>query len=73
MTAEHLRALLMVFLIGMYLLAILYLSRRRLSLRAYILWGLMALILPALGPFLVILARPGESRARPRVQKRIVH
>ncbi len=72
MTAEYLRTLLIAFLVIMYLLAILYLRRRKLSPGAYILWGLLALILPALGPFLVILAKPGENRARPRVQKRIV-
>ena len=66
MTAEYLRTLLTVFLVAMYLLAMLYLRRRRLSLGAYVFWGLMALAIPALGPFLVILAQPGESRSRPK-------
>lgn len=72
MTAEQLRILLVLFLAAMYLLAMLYLRRRRLPPGAYVLWGLMALSIPALGPFLVILARPGESRARPEVRKRTV-
>lgn len=59
MNAERLRLLLAVFLVAMYVLAILYLRRRNLSLGAYMLWGLFALLVPALGPFLVILSRPG--------------
>lgn len=62
MTAEHLRTLLTVFLIAMYLLAMLYLRRRRLKIGMYLFWGLIALTIPALGPFLVILAKPGSSR-----------
>ncbi|MGQ9833151.1 MAG: hypothetical protein ACUVRJ_05050 [Candidatus Villigracilaceae bacterium] len=72
MTAEGLRALLIAFLVIMYLLAIFYLRRRKLSPGAYIFWGLLALLLPALGSFLVILARPGENPPRPKFQKRIV-
>jgi len=59
MNAEVLRLLLAVSLIAMYVLAMLYLRRRRLGLGAYLFWGLFALSLPALGPFLVILTRPG--------------
>ena len=60
MTAEILRLLLIGFLFAMFLLAVLYLRRRRLSPTAYVLWVLLALLVPILGPFLVILARPGE-------------
>lgn len=72
MTVEHLRILLTIFLVAIYLLAMFYLRRRRLSASAYIFWGLMALAVPALGPFLVILARPGESRTRPKLHNRTV-
>lgn len=72
MTAEHLRTLLIIFLVVMFLLAMLYLRRRRLSLGAYAFWGLIALAIPALGPFLVILAKPGESRTRQRFHTRTV-
>lgn len=61
MTAEILRVMLAVCLIAMYVLAMLYLRRRRLSLRQFIAWGILALFVPALGPFLVLLLRPGES------------
>lgn len=71
MTVEHLRWLLVLCLIAMYLLAMLYLRRRKLAPGWYIFWGLLALSLPALGPFLVILARPGESRIRPQIRARV--
>jgi len=62
MNAEVLRLLLAVTLIAMYVIAMLYLRRRRLGLGAYLFWGLFALSIPALGPFLVILTRPGGFR-----------
>ena len=53
--------LLLVFcLVGMYVLAMLYLRRRALSFGRYAMWGLFALLLPAVGPFLVLLIRPGK-------------
>ncbi len=54
MNAEVLRSLLAVSLSAMYVLAMLYLRRRRLRLGAYLFWGLFALSIPGLGPFLVI-------------------
>lgn len=60
MNAEILHLLLVSTLAAMYALAISCLCQRRLSLRAYILWGLFALVIPALGPFSTILARPGK-------------
>lgn len=59
-----LRLLLAGFLVAMYILAMFYLRRRRLSLAAYAFWGLFALLIPALGPFLLILARPGKPTPR---------
>lgn len=48
-------------LFGMVMMAVLYLRQRKLSTTAFVLWGLLALVLPVLGPFLVIVARPGET------------
>lgn len=42
------------------MVAVLYLRQRKLSTLAYFMWGLLALMLPVLGPYLVIIARPGE-------------
>ena len=66
MNAEVLRLLLAVSLVAMYVLAMLYLRRRRLGLGAYLFWGLFALSIPALGPFLVILTSPGSMKYNPQ-------
>ena len=55
---EIVRILLYICLLGMALLAVIYLRQRRLSWTAYCAWGLLAVLLPAIGPFLVILAHP---------------
>jgi len=62
MTAGTLRLLLLLFLFAMYVLALLYLRRRSLSRLQFAAWGLFALLVPLLGPFLVILLRPGQQR-----------
>ena len=59
---DVMRGLLVLCLLGMMLLAALYLRGRRLSFVAYLRWGLLILLVPLLGPFLVILARPGYRR-----------
>lgn len=59
---DIIRALLAVCLLGMFVLAVFFLRGRRLSRRGMILWGLLALCIPGIGPFLVILACPGQSR-----------
>ena len=51
-------------ILGMSLLATFYLRRRQLSLLAYAGWGLLALLLPLMGPFLVIWLRPGRLNQR---------
>ncbi|MCJ7624761.1 MAG: hypothetical protein MUO76_14770 [Anaerolineaceae bacterium] len=58
-TATILRTLLLIDIFAMLLLAVFYLRRRSLSWHEYILWGLLALLVPLLGPFLVILSKPG--------------
>jgi hypothetical protein len=40
-------------------LALTYLRRRRMTSRAHALWGIFALLVPVLGPFLVIAVKPG--------------
>ncbi len=59
--ADILRLLLLLGALGMALLAALYLRRRSMSLSEYIAWGLLLVFLPYLGPFLVILLRPGRK------------
>jgi|WetSurSiteA1Bulk_404760.scaffolds.fasta_scaffold13651_3 hypothetical protein len=62
MDAHSLHLLLVLFIFGMYFLALAYLRRQRLSFSAFALWGLAALLIPAFGPFLVIAIRPGRPR-----------
>jgi membrane-bound metal-dependent hydrolase YbcI (DUF457 family) len=66
MAASIIKSILEVFLVTMATLALLYLRTRRLSFASYALWGLLAIMLPALGPFLVIAARPGRRGPTPR-------
>jgi len=47
-------------LVAMFLLAMLSLRRQPLTTSQYTIWGLFALLVPALGPFLVILLQPGK-------------
>ncbi len=62
---DVLRVMLVVCIVGMATLAMVYLAQRRLAWHQYLGWGLVALIFPVLGPFLVIANRPGERRRRP--------
>lgn len=66
MNADALHVLLVIFLVAMFLLAVFYLSRRKMSKLAYAFWGIFALLLPAFGPFFVIAYRPGEMAPRKR-------
>lgn len=64
LAAEIMRYLLAAFLIGMALLALLYLRRRDLTPTEIIGWGLLIILVPLLGPFLVIVLKPGAKRRR---------
>jgi len=60
LSPDTMRFLLGTCILGMALLAAFYLRRRGMSAREYIAWGLLALLVPLLGPFLVILSHPGS-------------
>jgi len=66
MTAVTLRMLLAGCLVAMYILAMLCLRRRPLSLGRFIAWGMFALFVPALGPFLAILNSPSSHPVQRR-------
>ena len=69
---DVLRFLLAACLVGMALLAFLFLRRRELTMKQSLAWGLLIVLVPLLGPFLVIVLRPGSpqrashSRVKPR-------
>lgn len=57
---DVIRLILVLGVLGMAVLAALYLRNRELAITEYIGWGLLIVLLPLLGPFLVILYRPGR-------------
>jgi len=57
-----LRTLLVLYMLGAFGLTLSYLFYRRCSALEFVLWGTLALILPVLGPFFVIAARPGPKK-----------
>jgi len=59
---QLMRLLLIICLLGMALMAVLSLRQRKMPAAAYIGWGLLAVLLPLIGPFVVLLVHPGESR-----------
>lgn len=62
MAAHLLRVLLVVNALGMLFLAAFFLRSRKLSTLAYFGWGVIAILLPVLGPFFVIWMSPGKKR-----------
>jgi hypothetical protein len=69
--ADIIRVLLLVDIIGLAVLALIYLRRRRLDLWTALAWGLLAVLVPILGPFLVIAFRPAPSKEPLRTQRKI--
>lgn len=59
-TTGVLRTILLVDIAAMALLAVIYLRQRRMSGMAFLGWGILAICVPILGPFLVLSRRPGE-------------
>lgn len=59
-TAGVVRSLLIADMVAMALLALIYLRQRKMSWVSYCCWGLLAVGIPVLGPFLLIANRPGE-------------
>jgi hypothetical protein len=58
-TADVIRTLLMVDIVGLALLALVYLWQRRMSRMQILGWSVLALVVPVMGPFMVIATRPG--------------
>jgi hypothetical protein len=69
LSTDLLRYLLLGCILGMACLAAFYLRRRELTPHEYLGWGLLALLLPLIGPFLVILSHPGTLRKELRLPR----
>jgi len=59
-TAGVVRILLIIDIAAMSLLALIYLRQRKMNRIGYCCWGMLAVLVPVLGPFLVIANRPGS-------------
>ena len=73
-SADVIRFLLIAVIVVLFILAMLSLRRRKVGLLEFCCLGLLALLVPLLGPFLVIALRPGRPRAAaparaPRTQR----
>jgi hypothetical protein len=62
MEASFLRFLLLFYSGVVFAVALSYLYYRRVTVLEYFLWATLALVVPVLGPFFVIAARPGPRR-----------
>jgi hypothetical protein len=58
-TGEVLRLILFADLFGMLMLAVLFLRGRQLTTLGYLCWGILALMVPVVGPYIVVAYRPG--------------
>ena len=56
------RFLLVACMLSLALVATFFLRQRRLAPLEYAFWGLAAILLPVVGPFLVIWIKPGNQR-----------
>ncbi len=71
MASLILRSLLVLYGLAAFVLAIHYLRYRRCDRLELVLWGALALLVPILGPFFVIAARPGPKKRlrKPRLAR----
>jgi hypothetical protein len=72
LSADVMRLLLLACLIGMALLAGGYLRRRQLTMFELLWCGALIILVPLLGPYLVMLMQPGEAAApSPKASKKV--
>jgi hypothetical protein len=60
LSSDVMLLLLLLAALGIALIAAFYLRRRTLSLPEYLAWGALLVFVPFLGPFLIIVLRPGR-------------
>ncbi len=62
---DLMRFLLVLCILAMVMLSAFFLRQRRLAPLAYAAWGLCAILIPIVGPFIVIWMRPGQQIQSP--------
>ena len=62
LSPDLMRMLLLFCMLAMVVLAVFYLRQQKLPWINYAFWGLLAIMLPLVGPFLVIWIQPGKKR-----------
>ena len=62
LTPDLMRSLLLVCMLTMAILAVFCLRQRKLAHPAYFFWGLVAILIPIIGPFIVIWIKPGKQQ-----------
>ncbi len=60
MSPDLMRLLLFLCMLLLVMLSAFYLRQRKLAPLAYAFWGLVAILIPIVGPFLVIWLKPGQ-------------
>lgn len=70
MEAFILRFLLATYTLVALVISLFYLHYRRVNWGEYAFWGIVAFLLPILGPFFVIAARPGPRKRQQRSRSR---
>ena len=63
LSADLMRSFLVLTILGMAVLAAFHLRHRQLTLDEYLLWGLAAILIPLIGPYLVIALTPDRATA----------
>jgi len=61
---DTMRWLLLLGMLAMVLVAAFYLRRQELHPLVYVFWGLVAILVPVIGPFAVIWIKPGNRRVQ---------
>jgi len=70
MIQTALLALLAIYMVAGFSLALFYLRHRQLTRAELTFWGILALLVPVFGPFFVIAARPGPRKRLRRPPQR---
>ena len=66
---DLMRSFLLACMLTMIILAVFNLRRRKLMHLAYVLWGLVAILIPIIGPFMIIWMKSGEQQFQSEYQR----